>query len=229
MSESEKDAFVAKVRVMGRSMPEKQQSQMVFQASLDMGDQDMILAAQPNLHPDWSGSPVQTGDQPFDATVYRLDGEAILFSDVWHKSQLNVIAFGSVTCPTWRSKLSELKAFREKCEGLAHFIVVYTKEAHTEDGWPVDSNIPLGLSCNQPNSLKERLVLANKLQEMFAEDLNGWELVIDGMEDSLCKAYDTLPIRLYVIDDIVRFQGGIGPFFFDVEHTDEALKDIASF
>lgn len=226
MSVEEKAAFAEKLKVLGRTMSEKQQSQLSYQASLQMVDKEMILLGQPNLAPNWPGSRVQMGDKPTDGMIHQLDGSTRFFRDVWHKSLPNVTAFVSITCPIWRARLPELQMFRKRCLGRAHFIVVYTREAHTEDGWPVESNVPLGLSCNQPNSLQERLVLAKFCKDRFQDELEGWEFVVDNMEDTLSSAYDTLPIRLYIFDSFVRFQGGLGPFFFDIEHTEASLRAI---
>jgi hypothetical protein len=42
-------------------------------------------------------------------------------------------------------------------------------------------------------------------------------LVADQLNDEACRAYGSLPDRLYIVHDgVVVFQGGIGPFDYKV-------------
>ena len=49
--------------------------------------------------------------------------------------KLQVLAFGSYTCPVFRIKFGELQTLAEEFQGVADFSVIYIDEAHPSDGW----------------------------------------------------------------------------------------------
>lgn len=49
--------------------------------------------------------------------------------------KLQVLAFGSYTCPVFRLKFKELRSMAEEFHHVADFSVIYIDEAHPADGW----------------------------------------------------------------------------------------------
>lgn len=49
--------------------------------------------------------------------------------------KLQVLAFGSLTCPVFRLKFTELQSLAEEFKAVADFSVIYIDEAHPSDGW----------------------------------------------------------------------------------------------
>ena len=206
-------------------LPERAQAQLIRQMTLRMTDEATMVAAQPSLAADWPGTPAGPGDPPPDAPVHPLDGPPRLLSSMLSASRPTILAFGSLTCPIWRANQPKLAALRAAVGDRADTLIVYTREAHTDDGWQVGQNREDGLTCEQPTTLEQRMTLARAYQRRFAADLAGWSIVVDGIDDALCRAYATIPIRLYIVDDRVRYRGGIGPIFFATQACAAALDE----
>ncbi len=53
-------------------------------------------------------------------------------------------------------------------------------------------------------------------------------LLVDDMDNSVMRAFDAFPDRLYIIgaDGRVAYQGGRGPWGFDVAEMEAALKKL---
>jgi hypothetical protein len=51
------------------------------------------------------------------------------------EQRLQVLAFGSYTCPVFRTKFGELQALAQEFRSVADFSVIYIDEAHPSDGW----------------------------------------------------------------------------------------------
>ena len=49
--------------------------------------------------------------------------------------KLQVLAFGSLTCPVFRLKFTELQSLAKEFQAVADFSVIYIDEAHPADGW----------------------------------------------------------------------------------------------
>ena len=107
------------------------------------------------------------------------------------------------------------------------FYCVYIREAHPVDGWQVPQNEQDDVVFYQPKSLAERAEVAQAC--VLGLDLK-MPTLLDDMDDTTDVAYAALPERLYVIDGggAVTYQGGPGPFGFDVDAWLAALKAISS-
>ena len=100
------------------------------------------------------------------------------------------------------------------------FLVVYIEEAHPTDEWYFDSN---SYKIEQPKALKERIAAA----KMFADDTQvDCPVLVDGMNNEANALYGALPERLYVVcDGKVAYEGGRGPFFYNLDEMSKALDD----
>lgn len=118
-----------------------------------------------------------------------------------------------------------------KHQGVA-FLTVYTAEAHAEDGWKLvdqyindteythenDFCFPYAKDINERKKMAEWLI-DKKHFEM--------PIVLDSMEDNLLKAYNSWPIRLYIIHKgKVAYCGKQGPFGYNPASIDMALQKL---
>jgi len=53
------------------------------------------------------------------------------------------------------------------------------------------------------------------------------EVVVDDMDNALDAIYEAKPERLYIIKDgLVRYRGGLGPFFYQLDQLEMALDEL---
>ncbi len=104
-----------------------------------------------------------------------------------------------------------------------HFVVVYIREAHPEEGWVVSMNRDEDIVINDPTSNDERLDVAQACALRMKIRM---PVVIDNVDDRVASAYGALPDRLYLIgeDGTVVFQGEQGPFGFKPEDLEAAIE-----
>lgn len=104
-----------------------------------------------------------------------------------------------------------------------HFLVVYIREAHPEEGWILPENRRSGVAVHEPGTDEERRAVA----ATCAGDLRmRMSMVVDGVENAVASAYGGWPDRLYLVsrDGRIAFQGGEGPFGFKPEELERALE-----
>ena len=104
-----------------------------------------------------------------------------------------------------------------------HFLCVYIREAHPEDGWILPENRRSGLSVHDPTSDEER----SEVAQMCAVGLRmNMPIAVDRIDNAVASAYGGWPDRLYLIgrDRRVAFQGGEGPFGFKPDELERAIE-----
>lgn len=105
------------------------------------------------------------------------------------------------------------------------FFVVYIKEAHPSDGWFMPSNEAQGIDVATPTTKEERIEIAGQACSALRLTM---PCLVDDIDDSVDKAYEAAPDRLYVIDKQgkIAVQGGPGPFGFpaSVSEAEKWLK-----
>ena len=102
------------------------------------------------------------------------------------------------------------------------FFVVYVQEAHSTDGWQVDSNLDEGVLYRQHQSYDERESVAQSCSIDLHIDL---PIIIEEMDNAIDEAYGAAPERLYLVaaDGRVAYHGGAGPHFFDLDEWEGAI------
>jgi hypothetical protein len=118
--------------------------------------------------------------------------------------------------------LGALQALHDRfCDRVA-FFVVYVREAHPEDGWVLSDNRRAGITVTDPASLAERAEVASSCATRFSLDI---PVLVDGVGDEVARRYGGWPDRLYLINAAgkVAYQGGPGPFGFDVSELETAI------
>lgn len=107
-----------------------------------------------------------------------------------------------------------------------HFLLVYIREAHPEEGWILPENRRSGVAVHEPATDTERRAVASTCHVNLGMSM---DTVIDGVDNAVASAYGGWPDRLYLIDSDRRiaFQGGEGPFGFKPEELERAIERIA--
>jgi Iodothyronine deiodinase len=105
----------------------------------------------------------------------------------------------------------------------AAFAFVYIAEAHSVDGWQLQSNEEEGVLLRQPRTLEARRAAAREGAARMGLTLPAF---VDGMDDAVSEAFAAWPERLFVADadGVIVFQGGPGPFEFDPDAATAALE-----
>lgn len=181
-----------------------------------------------------SAAGVPVGHKAPDGPMVKLSGEASLLSEYFERDALPlVVNFGSYSCPHHRKRLPQLEALASKWQPQGvRFVTIYTAEAHPEDGWRLDAQYEADEEFTQASdfcfhyakSTEERLAMAER---MIAAKQLTMEVVVDPLDDPLLRAYNSWPIRLYVIQSgKVCYSGDQGPFGYDPDGVDRVLRTM---
>jgi len=103
------------------------------------------------------------------------------------------------------------------------FFVIYTREAHPDDGWRVPDNLEANIHYKEPRSDAERAEVAAVCQVKL--DLK-MPMLIDTIANDAEEKYVSLPMRLYLIgrDGTIVYAGDRGPRGFDPSTWEDAIK-----
>lgn len=104
-----------------------------------------------------------------------------------------------------------------------HFLVIYIREAHPQDGWIMPSDVTPDI--NDPTTIEERRRVAGECEAAME---HGIRTYVDEMDDAVMIAYAAWPERLYLVgtDGRVAYQGGLGPFGFEPGELGQAIVDL---
>ena len=112
-----------------------------------------------------------------------------------------------------------LQKVYEQYKDRADFWWVYIREAH-----PTDSSRPARhVQIEQPKTFPRRKEVASQCSSGLKLNI---PCVVDDMKDTVSRAYDAMPDRLYILDARahIAFKGGRGPRSFSVDEMENALK-----
>lgn len=104
-----------------------------------------------------------------------------------------------------------------------HFLAIYTREAHPDDGWRVPENIRQGIHFREPKTDAERTAVATVCQIKLDLEM---PMLIDSIDNDVERKYVSLPMRLFLIDrdGIVAYSGQRGPQGFDPTSWEDAIR-----
>ena len=172
------------------------------------------------------------GKPVFDSTVVRLDGSQVLLSSFFSDKPL-VLNFASYSCPHYRKRIAELQQLMRKWKPLGvDFLTIYTAEAHAENGWKLidqyinDSEYTAEADFCFPyaKSIEDRKKMAEWLISKKNFEMS---VVLDTIDDNLLKAYNSWPIRLYIINNgKIAFCGDQGPFGYNPSSLNPTLEKL---
>lgn len=111
---------------------------------------------------------------------------------------------------------------RRKYGDHARFVTLYIKEAHPLDEWQMPSNVDEGVCYPQPQTLEDRVKIANDFVKRFHYEI---PLFVDPIENPANKAYAGWPERFYIVDEqgTIVYKGKPGPFGYHPEEVEEWL------
>jgi hypothetical protein len=169
--------------------------------------------------------------------VFKLNGEKSTLLDYLNDEAPNshwIINFGSYTCPHHRKRINELKSLQKKWKNKdVRLLTIYTAEAHPEDGWQLTNQYvfdkeftgcPQEFCFYQARKIEDRIKMANWFitKKEFKSPI-----LIDNMENSLLRKYNSWPIRLYILhQEKILFCGQQGPFGYAPKEVDNYLSDL---
>jgi hypothetical protein len=104
-------------------------------------------------------------------------------------------------------------------------VFVYIAEAHTTDGWQLQSNLDDDVLLTDHTTIEERFAAA---REGVARLGLTMPVLVDAMDDGVSNAFAAWPERIYVVDASRRiaFAGGPGPFEFDPDAAAAVLDEL---
>lgn len=108
----------------------------------------------------------------------------------------------------------------------ARMLSIYIEEAHAKDEWyfhesAVTTDFKTEIAVHK--SINERLAAAALFREKTK--VSALELVCDDMRGDIVDRYGAWPERLYIIvDGVVVYKGGMGPFDYRLYEVREWLK-----
>lgn len=193
------------------------------------------------LYSKWSkgplGLPINTHAP--NGQVITLEGEVcdlLGYFDQHDPHAFWVLNFASYTCPHHRQHLSKLDHLNvEWSTKGVQFLTLYTAEAHPEDEWQLKVQNKALKSIHgsatakkfvQPKSLGERIKMARFMIDTLKTNI---PIVVDNMQNTLLKQYNSWPIRLYIIKDKrIIHTGGQGPFGYDPRALSQALNTLVT-
>ncbi len=111
----------------------------------------------------------------------------------------------------------------KKYADVAQFLIIYIKEAHPAEDWPMRVNDRLKF-IKDPTSDIERLQVATTCVSDLKISI---PCLIDDMGNGTAAAYKGHPDRLYVVgkDGKIAYRGAPGPFGFKPEGMEMALRN----
>jgi hypothetical protein len=119
--------------------------------------------------------------------------------------------------------LAEIEALRERFLGAVEFVIVYIKEAHSDDEWQMESNREGQVVYEQPKTFEARMELAKAFVDRMEVKT---PTLVDDIRNTALACYSAWPERIYVIDSggTIAYKGGMGPFYFKPVELAEFLQ-----
>jgi type I thyroxine 5'-deiodinase len=107
----------------------------------------------------------------------------------------------------------------------ADLVFVYIAEAHSTDGWQMESNVDEGILVANHVTIDDRFAAARAGVERLNLTL---PVVVDPMDDAVSNAFAAWPERIYVVDADGRVAdvGGPGPFEFEPDTAAAVLDEL---
>lgn len=112
-------------------------------------------------------------------------------------------------------------------KAVARMLTIYIEEAHAADEWKLPESLvetEMGVSVPVHQSIADRIAAAKLFRAQ--RNVPSLEIVCDSMRGDMVSRYGAWPERLYVIvDGVVVYQGGLGPFDYKLWEVQEWLAE----
>ncbi len=115
----------------------------------------------------------------------------------------------------------------ERFRDRASLFFVYIAEAHSTDGWQLQSNLDEGVLLAQHTTLDERFAAAREGVRRLGLRMPA---LVDAMDNAVSDAFAAWPERIYVVgaDGRIVLKGGPGPWEFDPEAASAAIAALVA-
>jgi len=121
------------------------------------------------------------------------------------------------------ANLSKFGDLITKFGDLADFVTIYVAEAHPAERNHFSGNYDI----TTHTTMEQRIEAAHTLRKEAGDSLKDCPILVDTLDDYASLVYGASPERLYVLQEgKVTFEGGLGPFFYDVKQVDDFLSKI---
>ncbi len=141
------------------------------------------------------------------APVFRavtLEGHPVALADFTGERPV-VVQFGSYSCPVFRYREREMRQVYEEFKEVAHFLVVYTVEAHPvgtpgpyrDEEWVTWINWITNVLIPQPTTLDARRAQAAQSRDALNIRRTVW---VDGVDNAVWEQYGSAPSSAFVLN-----------------------------
>lgn len=109
----------------------------------------------------------------------------------------------------------------EKYKDAFTYIVLYINEAHPSNGWYIGDNL---YKIHNHTTIIDRQQAARYLDDDLHPSVH---VLLDNLNNQGQKMFGCKYERLYVLQDgVVLYQGGNGPFGYDIQDLDKFLNKL---
>jgi tetratricopeptide (TPR) repeat protein len=167
-----------------------------------------------------------SGPAPDFALPEAGSGKIVSLRDYRGKSPV-VLVFGSYSCPNFRASADALEALYAKYGRRIHFLLVYIREAHTEQNWESGRNAREGVKMEEATTIAEKqqhaAMCSRKLHLRFPA-------IVDGLDGAVERAYAAWPSRAVLVDaeGQLRYSTGLTELDFHADEMESYLKRSVS-
>ena len=166
---------------------------------------DSICSIPLYLAGDYDVNAIPVGEKVPDFVFYDPSGATHHLKTILSEGKPVFIMSGNVTCPVFRSNISDLNNLIASYGDSINFFVAYTVEAHpindpspySGDEWVTNANMNSGILFEQPKTYGERLALIDTLN---ANTTINCDILVDGPCNEFWLNYGEAPNRAYLID-----------------------------
>ncbi|MDR7129914.1 hypothetical protein J2X69_002260 [Algoriphagus sp. 4150] len=133
---------------------------------------------------------VQPGEKLPNLEVWSISGKAQSLSEITANTKQTVLITGSYTCDKTRSNLNAIDSLSKIYDEHIAFYLVNTIEAHPidtqspysgeQEPWLAEDNLEAGIEAPQPNTMGERMDLAERWQSEQEIEI---PIILDGPEN----------------------------------------------
>jgi Spy/CpxP family protein refolding chaperone len=124
-----------------------------------------------------------------------LDGKTVQLSSF--QGRIVVLVFGSYSCPSFRDRAADLERLRSEFANRAHFLIVYTREAHPLGEWEVERNRDEKVRIEPHADLEARRAMARDAVNRLKLTI---PVLVDDMSDSAVAAWGLFPNGCVVLN-----------------------------
>lgn len=160
-----------------------------------------------------AGNPLPVGSDAPPISLTDLKGRRLTLDNLPRRPI--VLIFGSYSCPAFRQQAARLNQLAEAHTRRAHFLIVYTREAHAVGEWEVQRNRDEDIRVAQHANAEARKSVATAAQRALNITL---PIALDDMDNTTVRNYDAFPNGAVILSadrKVLAAQRWVDPFLLD--------------